>query len=170
MYTKMLLPLLLLAAAISGCNAQVETSEDKSEVRVVNYPELQKVIQKDDNKLYVVNFWATWCQPCVAELPEFMEVNAQMASRDDFEMILVSMDDVEALKSKVIPFIQKNKLEVRHFLLDDVKNMNEWIPDVNANWSGAIPATVLYRNGKAVHFTEGKLSKSALQDIISKFL
>lgn len=169
MYLKLILPLFLLAAAISGCNAQ-EGANKSSSVAVVTYPELQEAVQKDDDRLYVVNFWATWCQPCVAELPDFMAVNAEMASNEAFEMILVSLDDVDALKSKVLPFIKNHQLEVRHFLLNDIKNMNEWIPDVNATWSGAIPATVFYLNGKAVHFVEGKLSKSALQDIISEFL
>lgn len=168
MVWKVILPLLLLSSAFSGC-AQERVSEG-SGIAVVTYPELQKAVLKEDDRLYVVNFWATWCQPCIAELPEFMEVNSAMKSRADFEMVLVSLDDVDALKSKVQPFIAKHKLDVRHFLLDDIKNMNEWIPDVDARWSGAIPATVFYRNGKSVHFVEGKLSKGALLEIISKFL
>ena len=139
-------------------------------VTVVNFNKLEGIIHKNDNKLYVVNFWATWCRPCVVELPEFMEVNRLYHKNPNFKMILVSLDLAKEAESIVQPFLVKNKMEVDVYLLDDNKRMNQWIPAIDSKWSGAIPATVFYRNGKKLEFKEGKMEKKELEKIIQKHL
>lgn len=150
-----------------GCRAQ---DSESYELRAVNYEELKSVIQKEDGKLYVLNFWATWCKPCIEELPHFMEVNEMYKTEPDFKMILVSLDHSKALHTKVKRFIEANNLNVDVYLLDDNKRMNEWIPDVDESWSGAIPATVFYKNGKKVEFREFQLTRYELEDIIEENL
>jgi Thiol-disulfide isomerase and thioredoxins len=135
-------------------------------VKVVKYETLKTVMQKKDNKLYVVNFWATWCAPCVKELPDFMEVNEKYSSRKDFKMLLVSLDDVKELKTKVIPFIKARNITTGVYLLDDNKRMNYWIPAIEKTWGGVIPATVFYKNGKKLHFIEGGTDKAELEKYI----
>jgi len=139
-------------------------------VTVVNFNKLEGIIHKNDNKLYVVNFWATWCRPCVVELPEFMEVNRMHHQNSNFKMILVSLDLAKEAESIVQPFLVKNKMEVDVYLLDDNKRMNQWIPAIDSKWSGAIPATVFYRNGKKLEFKESKMEKKELEKIIQKHL
>jgi thiol-disulfide isomerase/thioredoxin len=139
-------------------------------VTVVNFDKLESIIKKKDNKLYVVNFWATWCRPCVMELPEFMAVNKIYRDKPDFKMILVSLDIASQVELVVQPFIAKNKIDADVYLLDDNKRMNQWIPAVDKNWSGSIPATVFYRNGIKLDFKESKMQKSELVKLISKYL
>ena len=158
--------LISIFSILFSCNAQ----ENPQVIKVVNYDELKSVIQKDDGKLYVVNFWATWCKPCVEELPAFMEVNNQFQSNPNFKMILVSLDNKKQLDSKVKKFIEKNNIDTDVYLLDDIKRMNEWIPDVDPTWSGAIPATVFYKNGKKIKFHEFEMTKYELEDIINENL
>ena len=146
------------------------TSITKAIVKVLNYEELKSIINKNDNKLYVVNFWATWCRPCVEELPDFMEVNRKYNTNPRFKMILVSMDMASEIETSVKPFLQKNKMDVETYLLDDNKRMNEWIPAVDKSWSGAIPATVFYRNGKKLEFFESRMPKIELEKIINKYI
>src|SRR5690606_29966950 len=134
------------------------------------YEELQSIVQKDDGKLYVVNFWATWCKPCIDELPVFMQVNELYQSDPNFKMILVSMDNVKTLDTKVKRFIENNHLNVDVYLLDDNKRMSEWIPATDTNWSGAIPATVFYKNGKKILFHELKMTQYELEDVINENL
>lgn len=145
-----------------SCNGQESTQV----LKVVNYDELKSVIQKEDDILYVVNFWATWCKPCIEELPDFMEVNEEFKDHPNFKLILVSMDSKKQLDTKVKKFIEKNKITADVYLLDDNKRMNEWIPATDANWSGAIPATVMYKNGEKVFFKELKMTKYELEDLI----
>lgn len=146
-----------------SCKAQSEDFVLKS----VNYEELKSIMQKDDGKLYVVNFWATWCKPCIEELPHFMEVNELYKSDPNFKMILVSLDNRKALDTKVKRFIENNNLNVDVYLLDDNKRMNEWIPATDPKWTGAIPATIFYKNKKTVHFQEMQMTKYELEDIIN---
>lgn len=139
-------------------------------VKIVKFTDLENVIKKNDNKLYVINFWATWCKPCVEELPGFMEVNKMYGNNQGFRMILVSLDLAKEAETKVRPFVLKNKINAEVYLLDDNKRMNEWIPAIDKNWSGAIPATVFYKNGKQLEFIESKMHKNELVQIISKYL
>lgn len=150
-----------------NCNAQ---ESGNYVLKSVNYEELKSIIQKDDGKLYVVNFWATWCKPCIEELPHFMEVNELYKSDPNYKMILVSLDNVKAMDTKVKKFIESNHLNVDVYLLDDNKKMNEWIPATDKTWSGAIPATIFYKNKKKVHFQEMQMTQYELEDIINENL
>ncbi|MEA4984160.1 hypothetical protein SDC9_50196 [bioreactor metagenome] len=137
---------------------------------VIKYEALEKITEKQDDVLYVVNFWATWCGPCVREIPDFMEVNNKLSSRKDFRMILVSVDDKDNLKSEVLPFLKDNKITADVYLLDDTKRMNYWMPKVDKSWTGSIPATVFYKNGEKLKFVEKQLHKAELTTIIDQYL
>lgn len=158
--------LFLFIISLWGCQAQEKTRI----LKTVNYDELKSIIQKEDGKLYIVNFWATWCKPCVEELPSFMAVNEQFKNESNFKMILVSMDNAKVLETKVKNFIQKNNMDVDVYLLDDNKRMNEWIPAVDEKWSGIIPATVVYKNGKKILFHEKQMTQFELEDIVNENL
>lgn len=140
----------------------------KQTIDVVNYDQLKEILNGKNEKLVVVNFWATWCQPCVAELPHFMEVNAEYVA-DDYEMILVSLDKASELNAGVQKMIDKLKITTDVYILDDNKRMNEWITAIDSSWSGAIPATVFYKNNEKVFFVEGQMSKEELKNKIEKY-
>ncbi len=140
------------------------------DVEVVNYEQLSSHLLQKDNTLYIVNYWATWCKPCVEELPHFMEVNKSLEGKDNVEMILVSLDNARNVETHVKPFIAENKIPVKCYVLDDIKKMNEWIPATDPSWSGAIPATIFYKNKERLFFIEGQLSKEELETQINKHL
>ena len=136
------------------------------EVEVIKYPQLEKLIKQKDNKVKVINFWATWCAPCIKELPHF-EALQKAHSTDELEVFLISFDDVEKLDSRVKPFIQKRKLKSTVKLLDET-DYNAFIDKVDPRWSGVIPATlVIAPNGKR-RFVEGELTKEELDKLIQE--
>lgn len=149
-----------------ACNSTAPSKN--KDLEIVNYEQLTKHIQQKDNILYVVNFWATWCKPCVEELPHFMEVNQTFLQQSNYEMILVSLDNARNAETHVKPFLQDNNIPVKCYILDDIKRMNEWIPATSPNWTGAIPATVFYKNKERLFFIEGQLSKEELESQIKK--
>ncbi|OFX78021.1 MAG: hypothetical protein A2X19_07265 [Bacteroidetes bacterium GWE2_39_28] len=139
-------------------------------IKLVNFEQLKPAYINNDDVLYVVNFWATWCGPCVKELPHFMEVYEEFKSNKKFKMILVSLDDSDNLETAVKSFIVRMNLKGEIYLLDDIKKMNEWIPAVNKDWSGSIPATLVIKNGQTLSFDSRELSKNELIERIEKYL
>lgn len=152
----------VLAIVMSGFWANAQQP-----VKVLNYDQLAPLIHRQDSVLYVINFWATWCPPCVKELPVFMNANEQWKKHSQFKMILVSLDNAHELKTKVRPFLKANHISTEVYVLDDNKRMNYWINEVYPDWSGTIPATVFVRNGKVIFFKEEQLSAEELQQAIS---
>lgn len=106
----------------------------------------------------VINFWATWCKPCVQELPAF---DSLTSSNNSCKVILVCLDFKEDIDKKVNPFLKKNKVITDCVLLDEI-NGNDYINQISETWSGAIPATLFVRNGKKL-FVEKKMKFLDLQ-------
>lgn len=118
-----------------------------------------------DGKIHVINFWATWCKPCVKELPYIDQLTEKYG--DDVKVTLVSLDFPRKIKSKLIPFMTQHQLRSEVVLLDDGK-VNEWIDKVDPSWSGAIPATVVFKDGEK-HFYEKEFhSQEEVENIIIK--
>jgi len=160
---KNLLVLLTVFLCITAFNAQ------QTEVPSMKYEDLEKRIQKENDKLLVVNFWATTCAPCVKELPDFMEINNKFKDNPKFKMILVSLDRLVD-KERVIKFIKNKNLTAEVIILDDIKRMNTWIPRFEKDWDGNIPVTIFYKNGQKVHFNDGEMSKEDLEKTINENL
>lgn len=132
-------------------------------VSVYKIDNLLKRIHNTSDTTYVVNFWATWCKPCVAELPEFEKLHIDYRSKK-VKVILVSMDFKEELIKRVKPFLQKNKYTCEVVLLDEI-NGNDFINKISEQWSGAIPATLITKNNKTLfEFYEKKLTYDFLVD------
>lgn len=161
---KNFLGFLILLFGLSFYNAQTQ-----NDVILVNYEQLEKMIQNNKDELLVVNFWSTTCAPCVRELPDFMIVNEKFKNNPKFKMLLVSLDRAKD-KEKVIQFIKKKNLTAEVILLDDIKRMNTWIPRFDKNWDGNIPVTIFYKNGEKIHFNDGEMSKDELENTINKNL
>lgn len=143
-----------------GTFAVLNTSAQS--VPVVNLDQLEQRLQNGSDTTFVVNFWATWCGPCVKELPFFETLGAN-GSEKAIKVLLVTLDFVENLDSKVIPFIQKKELKSEVLLLDE-GNPNVWIPRVSEEWSGAIPATLFVNTQKKTrHFHEGSFKEGELE-------
>ena len=147
---------LLLSFICSNQNALAQT------VPVINLDQLDSRLQNGADTTFVVNFWATWCGPCVKELPYFETLGVNNAD-EKMKVLLVTLDFVENLESKVIPFIAKKEIKSEVLLLDEV-NPNKWIPRVSEKWSGAIPATIFVNTQKKTrHFHEGSFKEGELE-------
>lgn len=126
-------------------------TEESSPIPIFNFETLEDAyFNKEDGSIYVINFWATWCKPCVKELPAFEKLNENYKEQG-IKVVLVSLDFPEKIKTGVVPFIEKHQLLSEVVLLDD-PDANTWIPKVSEAWSGAIPATLIIKEGKKVFF------------------
>lgn len=116
------------------------------------YEQFQKLLQGNNDTTYVVNFWATWCIPCVKELPHFQQLY-QKYKEQNMHLILVSLDFEDQLEKKLYPFLKKNPLEGEILLLSQ-KGMNDWIGKINENWEGSLPATLIYKGSKQQFYAQ----------------
>ena len=139
----------------------------KNELEVYDFEGLEKYLNKKDDKTYIINFWATWCAPCVKELPYFEKLNTDYKS-ENVEVILVSLDFPKQYDKKLKPFIRENNLKSKVVALNDTDS-NTWIPKVSEDWSGAIPATIIYNKEKR-NFYEQSFDYEALKTEVNKFL
>jgi thiol-disulfide isomerase/thioredoxin len=129
--------------------------------------DLLKRIHNASDTVYVVNFWATWCKPCVQELPEF-EVFSKQHQSEKIKVLLVCLDFREELEKKVNPFLKKNNYQTECVLLDEVDG-NTYINAISKEWTGAIPATmVTFQNRKKQRFVERKLNAEAILKMVEE--
>ncbi len=135
--TKILLALLVTAIlSASGVRAQ--------EIERIGIPELEKILSASDDRLYVVNFWATWCAPCVKELPHFEKISEEYEP-EKVKFILISLDFPSQIDKQLIPFLRKNKITLPVSVMTNL-DYNAWIDKVDNSWQGNIPATLLFNN------------------------
>lgn len=136
---------------------------------MIKFEQLDELIKKKDGGVKVINFWATWCKPCIEELGYFEEVNSQYAARG-VDVILVSFDFVEDVNGKVKKFIDRRHIKSQVLLLDET-DYNAFIDKVSPEWSGAIPATLIVdsRSGKK-EFYEKTFKEGELHSIINRFV
>ena len=139
----------------------------KETIEVVDFDGLYSKIDLSSDKTYVINFWATWCAPCVKELPYFEEVNKELKDQNT-EVILVSLDFPSQIETKLKPYLKRNKIKSRVILLDDSK-MNTWVPKVSEKWDGGIPATLIV-NASIYNFYPKPFKKEELFTEINKVL
>lgn len=148
-------------------NTENEIQVNENSIPVYDFDEFQHILQYEDENTYIVNFWATWCKPCIKELPYFEEIRENYKEKN-VNVILVSLDFSENLESHVLPFIEKHSLKSKIVLLDDVDS-NRWIPLVSEDWSGAIPATIIYNKNKR-NFYERTFTYDELVTELNKLL
>lgn len=153
--------------ALSDSSSELESENDSMPIPVYDFAGIEPLLNKKDDKTYVINFWATWCAPCIKELPYFERINEEQAA-DGVEVILVSLDMPRMWKSHLIPFIEKKGLQSEIVILDDPKQ-NDWIPKIDEDWSGAIPATIIYNKEKR-KFYETSFTYESLSEEINQFL
>lgn len=168
--------LLWLFATIffTACHGQEAPKEEAaaSEPRPLlvyeKFEQLAPLFEHDNDTTYLINFWATWCKPCVEELPYFEEITRKYRGQP-LRVVLVSLDFPRDVETKLPKFLEANQIESEvQVLLDG--NYNDWIDRVDTNWGGAIPVTLIYR-GAERQFVNGSFANTAeLDELVQAFI
>ncbi len=145
----------------------IEKSKTEEMPVYLTFDEFEPLIHQKDDKIRVINFWATWCKPCVAELPYFEQIHENYKDKN-VEVMLVSLDNVKKLDSKVLPFVRERQLKSKLALLDDA-DYNSWIDKVSPEWSGSIPATLFYTKDKRI-FLEQEFDYKEIEEVVKGFM
>ncbi len=157
---------LLLTLIVPGF---FSSSVKGQKIEYIKIPELEKILNTPDNKLHVLNFWATWCPPCVKEISNF-ENAAREYDTEKVSFILVSLDFPSQIEKQLIPFLKKNNITLKVAVMMDV-DYNSWIEKVDPAWQGDIPATLFFNNSKKTrYFHSGEVTEPELKNYINSLL
>ena len=146
------------------------------EIKRAKATDLEKLITESKTPL-IVNMWATWCKPCIEEIPYFLEEvknhNDKLRGQSDsILLLLVSLDFKEAFPEAISRFVEKRKFTAPVAWLDET-NADYFCPKIDAKWSGAIPATLFINNKTGYRkFIEEQIShenlKKELKAVVEK--
>jgi thiol-disulfide isomerase/thioredoxin len=138
-------------------------------LRKSSFQAFEQYIRKDSDSLIVVNFWATWCRPCVKELPYFGRLVDSLSAHHPVKLLLVSLDDPKELDTRLKTFLKQKQYRYEVILLDE-PNPNTWIDRVDKDWSGVIPATLIVHKGRSLSFKAAEFDYASLKSYIVPFL
>lgn len=132
--------------------------------KVVKLAELEKLINTPSEKIQVINFWATWCGPCIKEMPLIEKLGQE---RSDVRITLVSMDlELDENPDKVFRFVERKDIKSDVMILD-APDPNSWIDKIEKQWNGSLPATIVIntKTGKRA-FVGKEVKEGELESLI----
>ena len=162
-----LLAILILSLNFIAFSQSKTVAAKPSRVTQVNEITLKNVLKPNGRPL-LVNFWATWCDPCREEFPELVKIDNEYKGKIDF--VTVSLDDLTDINTAVPKFLGEMKADMPSFLLktDDESAV---ISSIAKDWSGGLPFTILYNEkGEIAYFRQGKVIPSVLRTEITKLV
>ncbi len=137
-------------------------------IQVVEWPAIDRIQKQTSDTTFIVHFWATWCAPCMKELPDFELINDKFNDKK-VKVVLISVDFIKD-KNKVLLFLKKRQIQTDVWLLNE-PDQNAWIEQIDKKWSGTIPATLIFNNKKRKKtFLEQSLNYNRLTDELLGFL
>jgi thiol-disulfide isomerase/thioredoxin len=137
----------------------------KHQPRVLAFNDFEPHLHFQNDTTYLVNFWASWCTPCVDELPAFERVGEEYRHQK-VKVLLVSLDFPGQIETRLLPFLEKHEIRSEVLVLND-PDANKWIDRVDPSWTGSIPATLIY-HGSDKTFHEGVYNYDELKRIVEQ--
>lgn len=139
------------------------------EIQVIDFEGLKKLLAREPNdaRPMLVNFWATWCDPCREEFPDLVKIDEDYTSKK-LNFVTISLDEVSELKAEVPKFLKEMKASMPTVLLN-VSDPEPAIKLIDTAWDGQLPATFLYdKDGKVVFKHFGRFNTGELRAAIEK--
>lgn len=147
--------MITLCAALSG-------TAIAQDVTTIKLDQLNELIDETPDKLRVINFWASWCGPCIKEMPHFDKLHTSKQA----EVYFISLDFPRQLP-KVKNLVSKKDLKAPTYLLDE-KDADQYIQSIDEKWSGAIPATLFITPSGERYFYESAFTEDELMETVKK--
>lgn len=158
--TILVIIIMLLSSFLNIANSQKEI------VTYESFEDLERQLFIEDDTIRIINFWATWCKPCVEELPYFIDLPNTINGKST-KIHLVSLDLVKTKETKLKPFVVSNGCLDKTILLADTR-AHVWIDKINKNWSGSIPATLIINRSQRVFIEDSFKSTDEIISFIQK--
>lgn len=142
---KSFLPILIVTILFTSCKSKVSDKNATIEI-LEQFSELQSIIDSEKDTLLVLNFWSTYCPPCIKEMPLFNKLESEFKNKK-IRILLISLDDVTQLESRIYPFVKKHGIVQEVMILKD-QNYSKWTEKIDESWYGALPAALIIKGEK----------------------
>jgi len=163
------LGILISSVSVFAQNRKGRTTKPIPAVVAVDAAGLQALLKRADAKPLLVNYWATWCDPCRDEFPDLVKIDADYRSRG-LDLIAVTLDDLADIKTGVPKFLREMHAQMPVYLLN-LSDPEPAIKMVDPKWGGALPATFLYNaKGEIVYKSLGRIKADELRAAIDKLV
>ncbi len=138
-------------------------------VSINNVNDIANIKNENKGKVFAINFWASWCKPCVNEFPALVKLNKNYKDKN-FNLIFISLDFKEEVETKLLPFLKSNDVDYISYYLDT--NSPEEIMDyLDKKWDGGIPATFIFdKSGNLQNFILGERNYEFFEKEIKKLI
>jgi len=161
--------ILLSSASVSAQRRRSRVTKPRPAVVAVDAARLEALLKRDNAKPLLVNYWATWCEPCRDEFPDLVKIDADYRPKG-LDFIAVTLDDLADIKTAVPRFLRQMRAQMPVYLLN-LSDPEPAIKLVDPNWSGALPATFLYNGkGEVVYKSLGRIKVDELRAAIEKVM
>ena len=138
------------------------------EIEAVGLDKIGELAKNDTDKLLLVNLWATWCGPCVAELPELVTINRMYRGRP-FELVTISMDEPEK-RDEALKVLTEHHVSARNLILP-VEDRDAFAEALDPEWPGPVPYSILIApGGKVIYRQTGEFDPLELKRAIVSYL
>lgn len=132
------------------------------------YEDFESHVREYASSTVVINFWATYCGPCVKEIPYFDSLQQKYANQN-VKVILVSLDFRHHIEERLMPFLKKNHLSTEVVVLAD-QDADSWVSKVSSDWDGGLPFTLVLKQGKKYTHTSEFQNYSDLEKFVTPFI
>lgn len=135
----------------------------------VTLEQLSERLKEDSGNVVLLNVWASWCKPCLEEMPALVKLEKKYADRG-MRLIFIAIDDTEIIESKIKPILKKNGISFPTYILVNTPD-NMFIDSMNPKWSGALPASFIYRrDGILDSMLVGGKSLQQFETVLSRLM
>ncbi|QMU27520.1 redoxin family protein [Adhaeribacter radiodurans] len=139
-------------------------AKEPVDLTIIEEADLKALLKNDTDKVRLVNVWATWCGPCVAEMPEFVNINRMYRNRE-FEFITISADKPDK-KDKALATLKRLQASNKNYLWSS-EDKYKLIEAIDPQWQGALPYTLLIEpGGKVAYRTQGSIVPMEMKKMI----
>ena len=157
------------AQSVDGAGKSSKTVAEANTVKEIDAAGLSALLKRENARPLLVNFWATWCEPCRDEFPDLIKIDAEFRAQG-LDFIAVSLDDIGEIKTEVPKFLREMGATMPSYLLN-VADPEPAIKSVDPQWGGALPATILYdKNGQVVFKHFGRIKPEEVRAAIKKIV
>jgi thiol-disulfide isomerase/thioredoxin len=148
--------------------AFADWAKEPVDVNLTDANGIRTLMKNDSGKLRLINIWATWCGPCVIEIPELVNINRMYRGRP-FEMITISADSLNK-KDDVLKFLKDKQVSCKNYQFSG-EDKTELGDAVDKNWEGGIPYTVIVKpNGEILYRHTGPIEPLEVKKVIIGYL